>query len=337
MARPVWTGSISFGMVSIPIRLVPAVRRKSISFNQIDDQTMSRVRYRKVSEATGEEVSSEHIVKGYDMGGESYVLITDDDLAPLQPAKSKEIDLDTFVPEADVNPLMFDSSYIIVPDKNAKPYALLANAMAGSGRVGIGRFVMRQKEYLAAVRSDGTHLTLSTLVFPDELVEVESTDGMETLDEVEITNKELLMAKSLVDALSEDFQPAQLCRRVPPCRRADHRRESGRQDAGVRRGARGEGPGHRSRGGTRGELARGERSASESSLGYQHRHRDQGQGQGLAGEEGSGGKEGCSGQQGAQVGLTVTPRARRRSVACPRAVLRTRDGARCRPRSTRRS
>jgi DNA end-binding protein Ku len=207
MARPVWTGSISFGMVSIPIRLMPAVKRKSISFNQIDDQTMSRVRYRKVSEATGEEVPAEHIVKGFDMGAENYVLITDDDLAPLAPAKSKEIGLETFVPTDDVNPLMFDASYLVVPDKTPKPYALLATAMAGTGRVGIGRFVMRQKEYLAAIRSDGTYLTLSTLVFPDELVDVGSVEGMDTLDDVDISDKELLMAKSLVEALSEDFQP----------------------------------------------------------------------------------------------------------------------------------
>ena len=150
-------------MVAIPIRLVPAVRKKSISFNQLDDRTMSRIRYRKVSEETGEEVPSEHIVKGYDLGGGSYVLVTDEDLAPLQPTKSKEIDLETFVPESEVNPMMFDASYLVLPDKNVKPYALLADAMAGSGRVGIGRFVMRQKEYLAAIRSDGTHLTLQHL------------------------------------------------------------------------------------------------------------------------------------------------------------------------------
>jgi DNA end-binding protein Ku len=209
MPRPVWTGAISFGMVAIPIRLVPAVRKKSISFNQLDDRNMARIRYRKVNEESGEEVPSEHIVKGYDLGGGSYVLVTDDDLAPLQPVKSKEIDLETFVPEADVNPMMFDSSYLVLPDKNAKPYALLADAMAGSGRVGIGRFVMRQKEYLAAIRSDGTHLTLSTLVFPDELVEPASVEEYAELEDVEISDKELKMAQGLVEALSDDFQPGQ--------------------------------------------------------------------------------------------------------------------------------
>jgi DNA end-binding protein Ku len=209
MPRPIWTGSISFGMVAIPIRLVPAVRKKSISFNQLDDRNMSRIRYRKVNEESGEDVPSEHIVKGYDVGGGSYVVVTDDDLAPLQPAKSREIGLETFVPEADVNPMMFDSSYLVLPDKNAKPYALLADAMAGSGRVGIGRFVMRQKEYLAAIRSDGSHLTLSTLVFPDELVEPASIEEFEELDDVEISDKELKMAQGLIDALSDEFQPEQ--------------------------------------------------------------------------------------------------------------------------------
>ena len=130
MPRPVWTGSISFGMVAIPIRLVPAVRKKSISFNQLDDRDQSRIRYRKVNEDTGEEVPTEHIVKGYDIGSSSYVILTDDDLAPAAPAKSKEINLETFVPVEEVNPMMYDSSYLVLPDKNAKPYALLAEAMA---------------------------------------------------------------------------------------------------------------------------------------------------------------------------------------------------------------
>ena len=209
MARPVWTGSISFGMVAIPIRLVPAVRRKSISFNQLDERSGSRIRYRKVSEATGEEVPPEHIVKGYDLGGSNYVLLTDDDLAPLAPAKSKEIGIESFVPIDDVDPLMFDSSYLVLPDRNAKPYVLLAEAMAGSDRVGIGRFVMRQKEYLAAIRSDGKHLTLSTLVFPDELVKPSSVEEFNELDGVKVSAKELQMAKGLVDALSDEFEAGQ--------------------------------------------------------------------------------------------------------------------------------
>ena len=194
-------------MVSIPVRLVPAVRRKSVSFNQLDSDTMSRIRYRKVAEATGEEVPSDKIVKAADVGNGEYVVITDDDLVPLSPVKSKAIELETFVPSDEVNPLMFDASYYVVPDKNAKPYALLASAMSGSGRVAIGRFVMRQKEYLAAIRSDGEHLTLSTLVFPDELVGADSIEEFDELDSVDVSDRELTMARSLVEAMSEDFQP----------------------------------------------------------------------------------------------------------------------------------
>ena len=136
MPRPVWTGSISFGMVAIPIRLVPAVRKKSISFNQLDERTSARIRYRKVSEATGEEVPSEHIVKGYDLGSDrNYVLLTDDDLAPLAPAKSKEIGIESFVPIDDVDPLMFDSSYLVLPDKQRQA---LCAARRGDGRLRSG-------------------------------------------------------------------------------------------------------------------------------------------------------------------------------------------------------
>lgn len=196
-------------MVSIPVRLLPAVRRKSISFNQLDSDTMSRIRYRKVAEATGEEVPADKIVKAAEVGRDEYVVITDEDLAPLAPAKTKQIELETFVESTDIDPMMFDASYWVVPDKTAKPYALLASAMAGSGRVGIGRFVMRQKEYLAAVRSDGEHLMLSTLVFPDELVDAGSVDEFDELEDVEVSDKELKMARSLVEALSEEFQPDQ--------------------------------------------------------------------------------------------------------------------------------
>lgn len=194
-------------MVSIPVRLLPAVRRKGISFNQLDSDTMSRIRYRKVAEATGEEVPSDKIVKAVEVERDEYVVITDEDLAPLAPAKTKQIELETFVESEEIDPMMFDSSYWVIPDKNVKPYALLASAMAGSGRVGIGRFVMRQKEYLAAVRSDGEHLMLSTLVFPDELVPAGSVDEFDQLDDVEVSDKELKMARSLVEALSEEFQP----------------------------------------------------------------------------------------------------------------------------------
>jgi len=192
-------------MVSIPVRLMPAVRKKSVSFNQIDVESHARIRYRKVSDTTGEEVPADRITRAAEVGKGNYVVISDDDLAPLAPAKSNVIDLEVFVPEAEVDPLMFDASYYVVPDGTNKPYALLASAMAGTGRVGIGRFVMRQKEYLTAIRSDGEHLLLSTLVFADEIVPIESLDELDGLDDITVSDKELMMARSLVEALSDDF------------------------------------------------------------------------------------------------------------------------------------
>jgi DNA end-binding protein Ku len=209
MARPAWTGTISFGMVTIPIRLAPAVRRKSVSFNQLDAETMARIRYRKVSDATGEEVPADRIVKGAEVSKDRYVVVSDDDLAALAPKKSRQLELEAFVPAEEVDPVMFDASYFVLPDQAAKPYALLAKAMAGSGKVAIGRFVMRQKEYLAAIRSDGEHLMLSTLVFPDELVAAGSIEEFDQLDDVDVSAKELTMAQALVDALSDDFKPDQ--------------------------------------------------------------------------------------------------------------------------------
>ena len=207
MARPVWTGAISFGMVSIPVRLAPAVRRNAISFNQLDSETMSRIRYRKVSEQTGEEVPSDRIVKAAPVGTDRYVVVTDDELATVQPTRSKEIDLESFVPASDIAPAMFDSTYHVVPNGTAKPYALLARAIADADRVAIGRFVMRNKAYLAAIRSDGEHLQLSTLVFPDELVHADDLGEFSELDGVELADKELDMAASLVEAMSDAFDP----------------------------------------------------------------------------------------------------------------------------------
>ncbi|MCU1390660.1 MAG: end-binding protein Ku [Ilumatobacteraceae bacterium] len=204
-----WTGSITIGMLNVPVKLISAVKRQSIAFNQVDDRTGSRIRYQKVAEATNEVVDSAHIVKGFDLGGEHYVIVTDDDLAPLAPTKSKEIAVDTFVPAEQITPTMFESSYILQPGKIAKPYALLAQALAGTGHVGIGKFVMRQKEYLVALRSDGQHLTLSTLSFPDEIVDPSTVEDLDTVTGVELTDRELAMAASLVDALSDPFDPSQ--------------------------------------------------------------------------------------------------------------------------------
>ncbi|HAP75164.1 MAG TPA: Ku protein [Acidimicrobiaceae bacterium] len=207
MPRPVWSGTVSFGLVAIPIKLYHAVSKKSISFNQLDDRTMSRIKLRKVSAETGEEVPDEHIVKGYEVSKGRYVVVDPEDLEPFMPAATKSIDLEEFVDLDQIDPVYFDSAYILAPDKTPKPYALLARAMEAANKVAIGRFVMRNKQYVAAIRAvDGT-LLMSTMVFADEVVPVSAIDELAALDGLEVSDKEVLMAEALVESLSADFMP----------------------------------------------------------------------------------------------------------------------------------
>ncbi|MCC5950934.1 MAG: Ku protein [Acidimicrobiia bacterium] len=207
MARPSWSGSISFGMVSLPVAIVPAVRRQTVSFNQLDSESMSRIRYRKVADATGEEVPTEQIVRAADVGGGNYVVVDDDELDALTPERSDELAIEAFVPADDIDPLAYDTSYYVVPDGAVKPYALLTRALAGTGRVGLGSFVMRRREHLAVVRSDGERLLLSTIAWPDEVVPPADLDGFDAVADADLTEKELDMAENLVEAMSEDFDP----------------------------------------------------------------------------------------------------------------------------------
>jgi DNA end-binding protein Ku len=208
MARPVWSGAINFGLVSIPVKLFNAVSKKSVSFNLLDDRTMSRIKLKKVSAETGEDVPDEHIVKGYEISSGRYVVVDPDELEPFIPSATKSIDLEEFVDLDQIDPVYFDAAYIVAPDQVQKPYALLAKAMGESGKVAIGRFVMRNKQYVAALRSvDGT-LVLSTMVFADEVVSTDTIDLLRGLDEIEVSSKEVAMAESLVASLSADFDPS---------------------------------------------------------------------------------------------------------------------------------
>jgi DNA end-binding protein Ku len=207
MPRPVWSGTISFGLVAIPIKLYHAVSKKSVSFNQLDDRTMSRIRLKKVSADTGDEVPDEHIVKGYEISKGRYVVVDPDELEPFIPAATRSIDLEEFVDLEQIDPVYFDSPYILAPDKTPKPYVLLAQAMEAAGKVAIGRFVMRNKQYVAAVRAvDGT-LVMSTMVFADEVIDPANIEELEGLDGIEVNPKEVKMAEALVESLSADFEP----------------------------------------------------------------------------------------------------------------------------------
>jgi DNA end-binding protein Ku len=207
MARSIWSGTISFGLITIPVKLFTAVRSNSVSFNQLDDRTMSRIRYLKVSEETGEEVPSDRIVKGVEISKGRYVVVDPDELAPFVPVATKSIEVEEFVELTAIDPIFFEASYYVAPHLSTKPYALLAKALATTGKVAIVRFVMRSRQHVAALRSDRGRLVLSTLAYADEVVPVEEVEDLTGLDAVEVSDREVTMAEMLVESLSASFDP----------------------------------------------------------------------------------------------------------------------------------
>ncbi|HEV8297456.1 MAG TPA: Ku protein [Acidimicrobiales bacterium] len=208
MARAIWSGSISFGLVNIPVKLYGAVSRKNVAFNQIDKRTGSRIKQKRVSAVDGEEVPYDEIVKGYELASGEYVTVSDDELSALDPEAARTIDIEEFVDLADIDPIYYDSAYYLVPDATtAKPYKLLATAMEQSQKVGIARFVMRTKQYLAAVRPKDGHLLLSTMVYDDEVVKPAEIGGFDVLDRVDVGDREVAMAEQLIESLGEPFTP----------------------------------------------------------------------------------------------------------------------------------
>ena len=207
MPRAIWSGSISFGLVSIPVKLFSAVSEQSVRFNQLDGRNNARVRQRRVNEVTGEEVPHGEIVKGYEVASGQWVTITDDDLAQLMPEQNRLIELEEFVDLDEIDPVYYSGSYWLGPADAAKPYALLATALADANKVGLGRFVMRSNQHLAVVRSVEGALMLSMMVWADEVNTPEAIPGMDRAADVEVSDKELAMASSLIDSLTETFEP----------------------------------------------------------------------------------------------------------------------------------
>jgi len=208
MPRAIWSGAVSFGLVSIPVKLYNAVSRKNVSFNQIDSRTGARIRYKKVSDADGEEVPAEAIVKGYQLSSGDYVLMDDAELSSLDPEASRTVEIEQFVDLPEIDPLFYDAAYYAVPDKAArKPYALLLKAMEEQQRVAIARFVMRSKQYLCVLRADDGVLVLSTMVYADEVNDPAELGEMDGVEEVDVSERELTMARQLVDSLTEPFEP----------------------------------------------------------------------------------------------------------------------------------
>jgi DNA end-binding protein Ku len=208
MPRAIWSGAISFGLVSIPVKLYAATTSQTVRFHQIDADTGARVRQQRVSEADGSVVPYDRIVKGYELASGQHVVITDDELSSLDPQASRTIDLLEFVDQASIDPLYYESAYYLGPDPaTVKPYALLLEAMGGADKVGIARFVMRGREHLCALRPDDGALVLSTMRYADE---VRSTNDIAELDDlaaITLSDGELAMAGQLIASLDAEFDP----------------------------------------------------------------------------------------------------------------------------------
>jgi DNA end-binding protein Ku len=206
MPRAIWSGAISFGLVNVPVKLYSAVSKKTVRFHQLHDRDGVRIQQKRICPEDGEEVSYENIVKGYEIGPGQHVVVTQEELEGLDPKKTRTIDIEDFVELEDIDPIYYDHPYYLVPDKGAdKAYNLLREAMRDSGRVAIARVVIRQKEHLTAIRPAGDVMTMATMLFGDEVVSPEGID--ELPDETETTNRELDMARQLIDSLATDFDP----------------------------------------------------------------------------------------------------------------------------------
>ncbi|WP_030200249.1 Ku protein [Streptomyces sp. NRRL S-87] len=209
MARPVWTGVLSFGLVSFPVGIHTATDSHTIRFHQLQRGTSDRVRNRRVNERTGEEVAADEIVKGYDAGDE-YVLVEPAELEDIAPGRSRALEISGFVDLEAIDPIFFDRTYYLGPKgaEYAKVYALLQSALAKTGRAGVATFVMRGREYLVALKAEDGILTLHTLHWADEIRDPrEEVPDLPDESVAASSAKELRMAEQLVAALETDWDP----------------------------------------------------------------------------------------------------------------------------------
>jgi DNA end-binding protein Ku len=208
MARALWSGTLSFGLVNVPVQLFSAVRDQDLHFRQLHEKDGAPIETRRFCAKEDEEIPYEEIAHGYDLDGKQ-VIVTDDDLAAVAPRKTRTIDISAFVDLADVDPIYFDHPYFLVPAGDAegarRAYRLLVDAMADSDRVALGRFVLRTKEYLVAVRVRDGLLSLTTMRFHDE---VRPTKGIDTGSSRKAPKKQLDQAVKLIEGLSVDWDPS---------------------------------------------------------------------------------------------------------------------------------
>jgi DNA end-binding protein Ku len=210
MARSIWRGAISFGLVNVPVKLYSAVSKKTVRFNQLHEKDNSRIQLKRFCADEDQEVPYEEIVKGYEVSPGRYVVITPEELEGLDPKKTRTIDIEDFVDLDEIDPLYYEHPYYLAPDTGAaKPYKLLLEALKETNKVAIARVVIRSKEYLTAIRpaGDGDVLTMETMLFADELIDPGDLDELPDQD-VRATEREVDMARQLIESLATGFEPA---------------------------------------------------------------------------------------------------------------------------------
>jgi DNA end-binding protein Ku len=209
MARAIWSGVMTFGLVSLPVELYSATEAHGPVFHQFEKGTADRIRYQRVNERTSDEVEYSDVVKGADTGGGHYVMLDQDELDSVAPGRSRAMEIRTFVDLADIDPIYFNKTYFLGPggEDTAKVYALLRQAMGESGKAAIASFVMRGREYLAAVRADGDLLVLETLFFADEVREPHQ-EISDLPGEVKLSQPERRMARQLIEAMTGPWKPS---------------------------------------------------------------------------------------------------------------------------------
>jgi DNA end-binding protein Ku len=200
-----WKGAISFGLVTIPVAVYPATEEKSLKFNQLHDEDMGRIRYKRVCSVDGEEVEYDHIVKGYEVEKDKYVVLTDEDFDAVPVESSRAIDIQQFVDLEEIDPILFKKSYYLVPDETgAKAYALLRKALSDERKVGIAKVSFRDKEHLSALRFKDDVFVLETMYWPDE---VRAAEFDTVPADEKVRGNEVDMARSLIESLTEPWNP----------------------------------------------------------------------------------------------------------------------------------
>lgn len=212
MARGIWSGAISFGLINIPVQLMSAKQEEKISFRMLDKRDYAPIGYKQINKATGKEVERKDIIKAYEYSRDRYVVITEDDFKKANPKATQTIDIEDFVDLEDVDPLLFETPYYLVPGKNGeKGYVLLRKTLERTKKAAVCQFVLRKKQHLAVILARGDYLVLEILRFAHEIKEIKEARFLDEydLEKVRITERELKMAEQLVDGMTGKWNPGQ--------------------------------------------------------------------------------------------------------------------------------